>query len=291
MRLDCRPLVSSGLQGEAEVAVCAPELPIKRDGPSVSGDGIAVALLAEVYVSEEAVEVCSAWCEAQGVEKVLVSFAVVAPLPEEARQQAQCLDGVGVGGEHLAVATLSRVEHALLVQGEGFIEHRVHDAVVSSAPPSALGLTLCSPMLLMLIACSETPSESPSGTATLVDVTAVTATGDDGDWTFSVTLLSPDTGCEQYADWWEVLSPEGELLFRRILNHSHPDEQPFTRSGSPVPVAETDPVIVRAHLSPGGFGGVAMEGSVAAGFSPVDLAADFAASVEDADPQPDGCAF
>ncbi len=145
-------------------------------------------------------------------------------------------------------------------------------------------------MLLMLLACSETPTQTESG-AVLADVTAVVTSGSDGDWTFSVTILSPDTGCEQYADWWEVLSPEGSLLFRRILNHSHSDEQPFTRSGSPVPIAEDAPVIVRAHLSPGGFGGAAMEGSVRDGFISAELAEGFAVSVEGAEPQPDGCAF
>ncbi len=160
---------------------------------------------------------------------------------------------------------------------------------------------------MILLSCAGAPTSDPEpadvsedvpGDASddvsdndFADVPAVSATGQDGDWTFSVTILSPDTGCEQYADWWEVLSPEGELLFRRILNHSHPDEQPFTRTGSPVPVAGSDEVIVRAHLHPTGYGGAAMLGSVSSGFSTTALTEGFAASVETADPQPDGCAF
>jgi len=148
-------------------------------------------------------------------------------------------------------------------------------------------------MFTLLLACassSSPASDDPTETIERADVIAVAVDGRDGDWTFSVTISSPDTGCEQYADWWEVLSPEGALIFRRILNHSHPDEQPFTRSGSPVPVGGEE-VIVRAHLSPGGYGGAAMQGSAAAGFAVMELAVDFATAVEDEAPQPEGCAF
>ena len=51
-----------------------------------------------------------------------------------------------------------------------------------------------------------------------------------------------------------MLSLEGALLYRRILAHSHVDEQPFVRSGGPVPVGASDIVIVRGHMNPGGYG-------------------------------------
>ncbi|MFB6286013.1 MAG: discoidin domain-containing protein [Candidatus Bipolaricaulia bacterium] len=123
------------------------------------------------------------------------------------------------------------------------------------------------------------------------DVVDVSTRGEPGDYTFEVTVKSPDTGCDQYADWWEVLSTDGELLHRRILAHSHVNEQPFTRSGGPVAIDADETVIVRAHMNPTGYGGQAMRGSVDEGFQTAELPADFAADVEDEEPQPSGCAF
>ena len=81
------------------------------------------------------------------------------------------------------------------------------------------------------------------------DVIGISVSGDPGSYTFSVTVESPDTGCGQYADWWEVVSPEGRLIYRRVLLHSHVDEQPFTRSGGPVDVQPSETVIVQAHMN------------------------------------------
>jgi hypothetical protein len=46
---------------------------------------------------------------------------------------------------------------------------------------------------------------------------------------FDVTVKSIDNGAGYYADAIEVLAPDGKLLGRRELLHSHEDEQPFTR--------------------------------------------------------------
>jgi hypothetical protein len=124
------------------------------------------------------------------------------------------------------------------------------------------------------------------------DVIGVTAVGDPGDYTFAVTLSTADTGCEQYADWWEVLTEAGDLVYRRILAHSHPDEQPFTRDGGPVAVQPDDTLIVRAHMNTTGYGGMAMKGSVNDGFADApEIGSDFAAGVESQEPQPDDCLF
>ncbi len=123
------------------------------------------------------------------------------------------------------------------------------------------------------------------------DVVGVGTRGDAGSYTFAVSVRSPDRGCDRYADWWEVLDSDGALLYRRILGHSHVDEQPFERSGGPVPIDADTTVFVRAHLNPGGYGGQLMTGTVVGGFETVTSAPTFAPEIEQAAPQPDGCAF
>lgn len=123
------------------------------------------------------------------------------------------------------------------------------------------------------------------------DVKAVKVTGTDGNYTFYITIESPDTGCDQYADWWEVINPQGDLKYRRILAHSHVDEQPFTRSGGKVVVTAGEELIVRAHMNNIGYGGKAMSGTVDAGFRSIDLDRQFADKLEKKPPLPDGCAF
>jgi hypothetical protein len=121
-------------------------------------------------------------------------------------------------------------------------------------------------------------------------VTAVTTSGSDGRHTLNVTIRSTETGCDQYADWWEVLSTDGELLARRVLAHSHVAENPFTRSGT-VPVNADVTVWVRAHMNHSSYGGMAMTGSVATGFQQAELPANFAPWVATEGSLPDGCAF
>ena len=144
----------------------------------------------------------------------------------------------------------------------------------------------------------ETASESvvePTSTSRserpAADLVSVTVTGEAGRYTFAATIKSTETGCDQYADWWEVADAQtGKLLYRRILAHSHVDEQPFTRSGGPVPIQPDQAVIVRAHM--GGlqshYGGQVLGGTVDAGFEPV---VDSLPSLEQVEPLPMGCAF
>ena len=122
-------------------------------------------------------------------------------------------------------------------------------------------------------------------------ITAVSINGTPGSYTFSVTVESPDTGCSQYADWWEVLSADGDLIYRRILTHSHVNEQPFTRSGGPVAITATDQVIVRAHMNSVGYGELAFTGNVEQGLVADSIDSSLAEVLEIADPLPDGCAF
>src|SRR5262252_1297487 len=80
--------------------------------------------------------------------------------------------------------------------------------------------------------CSRPSSASGAADSkdALAHVVQVQVSGNAGAFSFSVTVRSPDSGCARYADWWEVVSTDGKLLHRRILMHSHVDEQPFTRS-------------------------------------------------------------
>jgi len=165
----------------------------------------------------------------------------------------------------------------------------------ASSPPPALGRTAemdrASPQreesTRSRLAAAGVAAMKSSG----ADVIAVQASGSPGAYSFNVTVKSPDTGCQQYADWWEVLSEDGKLLYRRVLLHSHVGEQPFTRSGGPVPIQPDTVVWVRAHMNISGFGGAVQKGSVKGGFKPAVLDAGFAAGVAKQQPLPDGCAF
>jgi hypothetical protein len=141
--------------------------------------------------------------------------------------------------------------------------------------------------LFYVLSCTD----SSETRAQYAEVMCVEVSGDEQNYSFSVTLKSPDTGCEQFADWWEVITPEGDLIYRRILLHSHVKEQPFTRSGGPVEIEKNQELIIRAHMNTSGYGSVAMRGSVADGFKKVILTRDFASSLEKKAPLPTGCAF
>jgi hypothetical protein len=122
------------------------------------------------------------------------------------------------------------------------------------------------------------------------EVISVKANGNPGAYEFVVGIRSPDSGCAQYADWWEVLGVDGGFLYRQVLAHSHVGEQPFVRAGGPVPIARDTVVWVRAHMNKAGYGGAAFKGSVATGFRAASLPVDFAAALAQQPPLPDGCA-
>lgn len=126
--------------------------------------------------------------------------------------------------------------------------------------------------------------------------------GEAGAYTFHVTVESADIDCDQFADWWEVLNQDGELLYRRILQHCHTDENgtsdpdapgnSFTRDGGPIAINADEVVIVRAHMSNGGYNGAVMRGSVESGFAEApDITSEFASDVENESPLPETCMF
>ena len=85
----------------------------------------------------------------------------------------------------------------------------------------------------------------------------------DGSWTFYVTISHPDKGWDDYADGWDVVTPDGTVLkpdssvkFTRTLLHPHENEQPFTRSQSGIVIPQgVTKLRVRAHDIVDGFGG------------------------------------
>lgn len=140
----------------------------------------------------------------------------------------------------------------------------------------------------------DASGSDPASDPAVADVLAVEVTGRSGAYDFAVTLRSPDTGCDRYADWWEVLDAEGTLLVRRILAHSHVDEQPFTRSGGPIDASADAELWVRAHMhgqgtTADGYGGQVLHGSPRDGFAPMD--ATELLPLHEQPPLPDGCAF
>ncbi len=141
---------------------------------------------------------------------------------------------------------------------------------------------------------NNAPDDSPDmmASSTPLSIENVAVSGNENNYQFSVTLSSPDTGCEQYANWWEVISEDGStLIYRRVLGHSHVNEQPFTRSGSGVDINATDVVIIRGHMNNTGYSTNAMKGSVSKGFTSTTLDNDFAPKLSTLEPLPNNCAF
>jgi hypothetical protein len=97
-----------------------------------------------------------------------------------------------------------------------------------------------------------------AGEADVVDVKVRRASA--GTYDFDVTIRSIDKGWEHYADAFEILSPEGTLLGRRVLAHPHETEQPFTRElhGVRIPPG-VQRVVVRARHKPKGYDGKTLE--------------------------------
>lgn len=72
--------------------------------------------------------------------------------------------------------------------------------------------------------------------------------------TFSVNLEHADEGWNHYADQWDVLTLDNQLLASRVLHHPHVNEQPFTRSLSGVVLPEgLKQVKIRARDSKHGY--------------------------------------
>ena len=113
------------------------------------------------------------------------------------------------------------------------------------------------PALVVLAAAATPASPVRAGEA---DVLAVDVTAAGEGYRVAATVRHADEGWEHYADRFEVITPDGEILAVRTLHHPHVDEQPFTRALSGVIVpAGLERVVVRARDSVHGYGGETVE--------------------------------
>ncbi|HEY9644893.1 MAG TPA: hypothetical protein V6C88_00915, partial [Chroococcidiopsis sp.] len=126
---------------------------------------------------------------------------------------------------------------------------------------------------------------------------SATAKGND----LEVEIQSPDQSCDHRAVWWEVITPDGELLERQLLNTVHHDPQPFTRQLSALNIDPNQEILIRAYFqgsysvarergdSRSGYTDQALRGSLATSFKSVRISPDFARWLEREDPQPGPC--
>ena len=107
--------------------------------------------------------------------------------------------------------------------------------------------------LISLLVVASFPTGSRGGAA---DIASARAVCRDSVCRFLVEVRHADEGWKHYADRWEVLSPDGEVLATRVLRHPHVDEQPFTRALEAVRIpVGIERVKIRAHDSVHGYGG------------------------------------
>jgi hypothetical protein len=108
--------------------------------------------------------------------------------------------------------------------------------------------------LVVFLVLAATCLSASAGDADVLEVAV--SCNSDSICRFDVTVKHDDEGWKHYANRWEVLSPDGEILATRKLTHPHDNEQPFTRSLDNVRIPSgLSEVIVRAHDLNHGYGG------------------------------------
>ena len=81
---------------------------------------------------------------------------------------------------------------------------------------------------LSLVALLVVNTPLAAGEVDVVDLKIVALDGES--FRIGATLKHDDSGWDHYANAWDVLDQNGNLLGTRVLYHPHVDEQPFTRS-------------------------------------------------------------
>jgi len=83
-----------------------------------------------------------------------------------------------------------------------------------------------------------------AGEADVVDVKVQHNGGNS--YVIMATVKHDDTGWKHYANAWEVVDMDGNVIAKRVLHHPHVDEQPFTRSLRLTIPTGIDQVMIRA---------------------------------------------
>jgi len=111
------------------------------------------------------------------------------------------------------------------------------------------------PVVLAALMCG---APAWAGEADVVDVRVQMQA--DGSYRFDATVRHADEGWDHYADAFEIVGPDDEVLGTRVLAHPHVNEQPFTRSlgGVKIPPGIAR-VKVRARDKVHGLGGKTYE--------------------------------
>ena len=114
-------------------------------------------------------------------------------------------------------------------------------------------MTRLAAALLAALPLAAGPLAAVADPAEVVDAGAERA---GGGWTVTATLRHGDTGWDDYADGWRVLTEEGDVVGTRTLAHPHVDEQPFTRSLSGVAIPDgAARVLIETSTTATGWGG------------------------------------
>ena len=122
----------------------------------------------------------------------------------------------------------------------------------------SLGIVRIAGMCAMLLAVAVLAAQGAR--AGEADVLEVKAKCEEGKCRFLAKVQHADEGWTHYANRWEVLDMEGNVLTTRVLTHPHVKEQPFARGKDWTEIpAEITRVRVRAHDSVHNYGGKEVE--------------------------------
>lgn len=120
-----------------------------------------------------------------------------------------------------------------------------------------------------------------------------------GGYLLSVTIQSPDEDCQNHTDWWEIITPKGDLLHRQIIDTVHSESEPFVSESLITGIDPQEEIIIRAHFSgpydeyrsgeeASGYSDQGRKGTLESeDFESIRLSKDFARQLTKVEPLPD----